>query len=81
MQKGDFFMLARECLSEFKAECELRRMSKRTIKGNNTVESCQMMQKDRSHFSGAVLVVRFVLHVVEGKTDHLVYQFIAADLI
>lgn len=26
-------MLARECLSEFKAECELRRMSKRTIKG------------------------------------------------
>ena len=26
-------MLARECLSEFKVECELRRMSKRTIKG------------------------------------------------
>lgn len=39
-------MLAMECLSEFKAECELRRMSKRTIKGyyNNNARCLRFVE-------------------------------------
>ena len=51
--KGWFFMFAKECAEEFRVECELRRLSKRTIKGycNNTMlflnyveKQCQITQ-------------------------------------
>ena len=39
MAKEWFFMLAKHCLQEFKLDCQLRRLSDRTIKGyyNNTL--------------------------------------------
>ena len=34
-------MLARECLSEFRLDCELRRLSRRTVKGYcNNIARC-----------------------------------------
>lgn len=40
-------MLAKECLEEFKVECELRRLSPRTIKGyyNNTLQFLTYLEK------------------------------------
>jgi len=40
-------MLARECLEEFKVECDLRRLSPRTTKGyyNNTASFLNYLEK------------------------------------
>lgn len=45
--KGWFFMLAKECLEEFKVECDLRRLSPRTTKGyyNSTLQFLIFLEK------------------------------------
>ena len=55
-------MLARECLSEFRADCELRRMSKRTIKGyyNNNARCLTYLEEKYE-----------ITELEEIKTPHL----------
>ncbi|MBR3752352.1 MAG: tyrosine-type recombinase/integrase [Ruminiclostridium sp.] len=55
-------MLARECLSEFRADCELRRMSKRTIKGyyNNNARCLTYLEEKYG-----------ITELEEIKTPHL----------
>lgn len=67
-------MKARECVEEFKLECELRRLSKRTIKGyyNNTMLCLNYIEK---HFK--------VTEIEEIRTLHLkkyVQYLIGRDL-
>ena len=50
--KGWFFMLAKDTLEEFKLECELRRLTPRTIKGTITVHYCS--SPGCSFFDGVV---------------------------
>ena len=44
-------MLAKECLAEFKLDCELRRLSQRTVKGyfNNCALCLTFLEKERKH--------------------------------
>lgn len=55
-------MLAKECAEEFRVECELRRLSKRTIKGycNNTMLFLNYVEKQCQ-----------ITHLEEVKSQHL----------
>lgn len=65
-------MLARECLSEFKIDCELRRMSKRTIKGyyNNNARCLTYLERTYG-----------ITELEEIKTPHLkdYFQYLMAQ--
>lgn len=59
-------MLAKECLAEFKLECELRRLSKRTIKGYfNNCALCLNFLEDRFGIS----------HIEDIRPPHLKTYF------
>lgn len=62
MAKGCISLKAKECVEEFKLECELRRLSKRTIKGyyNNTMLCLNFIEK---HYN--------ITEIEEIKTQHI----------
>ena len=50
MAKEWYFLLAKHCLEEFKLDCQLRRLTDRTIKGyyNNTLNFLTYAEKHHS---------------------------------
>lgn len=62
-----FFMLAKHCLQEFKLDCQLRRLTERTIKGyyNNTLNFLNYVEKHHSIFEVEEIKSVHIKHYIQ----------------
>ena len=65
MAKEWYFLLAKHCLEEFKLDCQLRRLTERTIKGyyNNTLNFLIYAEK---HHGITEVEEIYTLHIKHG---------------